>query len=180
VTSPVRLTAAPELPTAAEAELPGLCRRPSGCWRQREHRSRSLSRLRKRHARPWRNGPTSRRCRVGFRTHDRFKPREVPTLPRRRRRSLGTGCQSARIEDRLSAGGHNHSVCRATHLGSHHLTDPRQFWRGTNAIRSNETPRVHHPSRRRGSRLAARGAHFANLGPARPGSRLRLLAESAQ
>src|SRR5438093_13758736 len=46
------------------------------------------------------------------------------------------------------------------------LTDRLQFdilqrgpgWRETNAIRSIETPRVHHATRRRGGCLAARGA----------------------
>jgi len=51
-------------------------------------------------------------------------------------------------------------------------TDPRQFdilqsapgWRGPNAIRSIETSRVHHASRRCGSRVAARGARAALFG----------------
>src|SRR5262245_28964972 len=49
------------------------------------------------------------------------------------------------------------------------LTDHRQFdilksdpgWRGSNAIRSIETPRVHHAARRRGGDVAARCAFAA-------------------
>src|SRR5262249_44226968 len=51
----------------------------------------------------------------------------------------------------------------------YHLTDSRQFdilqsghgWRGSNAIRSIETARVHHASLRPGGRLAARGTGAA-------------------
>ncbi len=49
------------------------------------------------------------------------------------------------------------------------LTVPRQFdilqpgpgWRGPNALRSIKTARVHHAARRRGGRVAARGASAA-------------------
>ena len=106
VTSPTRLVAAPELPTAAELGFPGMtvtgsigllapAGTPIGIIEQIAQASAHGGR---------RTGLQADVDRRGYRTHARLKPRKIPAVPRSRCCSLDAGRQSARAEDRLSVG----------------------------------------------------------------------------
>jgi len=103
VTSPKRLATAPELPTVAEAGLPGLTvtaslglLAPSGTPTPVIEQIAQATRTALAE-------PTYQQSLIegGLRTHPRFKSRKIPPVACRRRCTLGAGGQIARAEARL-------------------------------------------------------------------------------
>ena len=105
VTGPTRLTAAPELPTAAELGFPGIIvtgsigllapgGTPIGIIEQIAQATRTAV------AEP---AYQQMLISAGMESDSRLEPRKIPAVPRSRCCSLGAGRQSARAEDRLSA-----------------------------------------------------------------------------
>ena len=105
VTSPARLIAAPELPTAAEAGLPGLTARNSlGLLAPAGTPKEIIEQIaRATHAALAEPAFQQTLIEFGFRARSRFEPRKVPTYARRRHCSLDADRPGAWGEDRLIA-----------------------------------------------------------------------------
>ena len=103
VTSPARLVAAPELPTAAELGFPGMTVKGSIGLLAPAGTPAAIIEQIAQAARASVAEPAFQHMLIdaGTRTHSRLKPRSVPAVPRRRSRSLGAGRQSACIKGGL-------------------------------------------------------------------------------
>ena len=103
VTSPARLTAAPEIPTAVEAGVPGMISQQSIGLLAPAGTSEAITRRIWQATRTAIAEPAYQQMLIefGLRALYRFQSADVQAIPRRRHCSLETGREGARLEDRL-------------------------------------------------------------------------------